>query len=137
MKTTSILPLPLSVSLSRAPSHLSVALLCLTVRVLVEHGSSDTFHISSPLLCVLSHVCMLLCIAQACIIVLCILALRPGCVSQSPYARICVCIIVLLFVAVIVSIINFKVSTHMHVHTHFSLHSLQLSSFHFWLIVSN
>lgn len=37
------------------PSYLSAARLCLTVRVLVEHGSSDTFHISCSLLCELSR----------------------------------------------------------------------------------
>lgn len=47
---------PSALCLSAAPSYLSVALLCLTVRALVEHGSPDTFHISSSLLCALSHV---------------------------------------------------------------------------------
>lgn len=37
------------------PSYLSATRLCLTVRVLVEHGSSDTFHISCSLLCARLH----------------------------------------------------------------------------------
>lgn len=49
MKTTSTLPHALLLPLI----YLHAAL-CLTVRVLVEHGSSDTFHMV-PLLCVLSH----------------------------------------------------------------------------------
>ena len=80
--------------LSRAPSLICLVLsLCLTVRVLVEHGSSDTFHISSPLLCVPSHVCARDCIL-ACIAVystvlcfqLCILGPGP-CVLVSLCAR--------------------------------------------------
>lgn len=46
MKTTSFLPLLLLLPLSS-----SAAGLCLTVRVLLEHGSADTSHISSSLLC--------------------------------------------------------------------------------------
>lgn len=46
MKTTSFLPLLLLLPLSS-----SAAGLCLAVRVLLEHGSADTFHISSSLLC--------------------------------------------------------------------------------------
>lgn len=46
MKTTSLLPLLLLLPLSS-----SAAGLCLAVRVLLEHGSADAFHISSSLLC--------------------------------------------------------------------------------------
>lgn len=46
---------PFSLCSLLLPFYLSAAQLCLTVRVLVEHGSPDTFDISCSLLCELSR----------------------------------------------------------------------------------
>lgn len=70
-----------ALSLSFALSHLSLALLCLTVRVLVEHGSSDTFHISSPfVVCALTCVCVSGCIL-ACVSAMFVLPILAPCAS--------------------------------------------------------
>lgn len=109
------------------------ALLCWTVRVLVEHGSSDTFHI--VLCCVCSH--MRLCAPLHPFVYCCELetAYIYACASLAFSA-----VIILRFVAMGTSVISFRVNTLWWKHIDIMADiapCAQLSSFHFWLIVSN